>query len=221
MTTQHLRPQLQLALDHTRLDAALATTALLHPHVDIIEAGTILCISEGIQAVKTLRQLYPHHTLVADLKVADAGATLAQQAFSAGANWMTVICAAPLATMSAALAVAKQHDGDIQIELFGHWTLNDAKNWRDLGITQAIYHRGRDAQASGQSWSQADLERMQALSDLGIELSVTGGITPADLPLFHTIAVRAFIVGRALSEAKHPVATATAFHHAIDAIWGK
>lgn len=134
---------------------------------------------------------------------------------------MTVICAAPLATMATALDVAKQYGGDIQIELFGHWTLQDAKNWRDLGLKQAIYHRGRDAQASGQNWGQADLERMQALSDLGIELSVTGGITPADLPLFHSIAVRAFIVGRALSEAVQPVAVATAFHHAIDATWGK
>ncbi|CRY53659.1 3-keto-L-gulonate-6-phosphate decarboxylase sgbH [Yersinia intermedia] len=221
MKTPHARPQLQLALDHTSLDAALATTAQLHPHVDIIEAGTILCISEGIQAVRAMRKLYPQHTLVADLKVADAGATLAQLAFSAGANWMTVICAAPLATMDTALDVAKQYGGDIQIELFGHWTLQDAKNWRDLGLKQAIYHRGRDAQASGQNWGQADLERMQALSDLGIELSVTGGITPADLPLFHSIAVRAFIVGRALSEAEQPVAVATAFHHAIDATWGK
>ncbi|VTR26919.1 L-ribulose-5-phosphate 3-epimerase ulaE [Serratia fonticola] len=36
---------------------------------------------------------------------------------------------------------------------------------------------------------------MKALSDLGIELSVTGGIVPADLPLFKDIAVTAFIAG--------------------------
>ena len=38
---------------------------------------------------------------------------------------------------------------------------------------------------------------MKALSDLGIELWVTGDITPADLPLFKEIAVTAFIAGRA------------------------
>ncbi|MFC0226368.1 3-keto-L-gulonate-6-phosphate decarboxylase UlaD [Serratia aquatilis] len=216
MTT---KPRLQLALDHTRLDAALLTVERLHPHVDIIEAGTILCISAGIQAVGTLRERCPQHTLVADLKVADAGTTLAEQAFSQGANWMTVICAAPLATMAAALEVAERYQGEIQIELFGRWTLEDAKAWRALGIKQAIYHRGRDAQASGQTWGQQDLDTMKALSDLGIELSITGGITPPDLPLFKQIAVTAFIAGRALAEAADPVAAARQFHSAINEIW--
>ncbi len=61
-----IKPRLQLALDHTRLDAALHTVDRLHPYVDIIEAGTILCISAGIQAVSTLRERCPQHTLVAD-----------------------------------------------------------------------------------------------------------------------------------------------------------
>lgn len=50
---------------------------------------------------------------------------------------------------------------------------------------------------------------MKALSDLGIELSVTGGITPADLSLFKEIAVIAFIAGRALAEAGDPPAAAS------------
>ncbi|MFT2162168.1 orotidine 5'-phosphate decarboxylase / HUMPS family protein, partial [Pseudomonas putida] len=91
--------------DQTRLDTALRTAETLSPHVDIIEAGTILCISAGIQAVSALRERCPQHTLVADLKVADAGATLAEQAFGQGADWMTVICAAPLATMASAREV--------------------------------------------------------------------------------------------------------------------
>lgn len=214
-----IKPRLQLALDHTRLAAALQTVDRLHPHVDIIEAGTILCISAGIQAVSALRERCPQHTLVADLKVADAGGTLAEQAFSQGANWMTVICAAPLATMASALEVAERYRGEIQIELFGRWTLEDAKDWHGLGIKQAIYHRGRDAQASGQTWGQQDLDTMKALSDLGIELSITGGITPTDLPLFKDIAVTAFIAGRALAETADPVLAARQFHTAIDDIW--
>lgn len=43
------------------------------------------------------------------------------------------------------------------------------------------------------------LTRMKALSDIGLELSITGGITPADLPLFRDINVKAFIAGRALA----------------------
>ncbi|TDS69052.1 3-keto-L-gulonate 6-phosphate decarboxylase [Pantoea sp. PNA 14-12] len=213
-------PLLQLALDHTRLDAALTTARQLHPHVDIIEAGTLLCLSCGVEAVRHLRQQHPEKTLVADYKVADAGGTLAEMAFAAGANWMTVICAAPLATFASALAVAQQYQGDIQIELFGNWTLDDARQWRKLGLTQAIYHRGRDAQASGQQWNQHDLDTMKALSDLGFALSVTGGITPDDLSQFRDIDVKAFIAGRALSDGENGIACATAFHRAIGRHWG-
>lgn len=74
------RPLLQLALDHTNLQAALHDVALLQDHVDIVEAGTILCLTEGLGAVKALRAQCPDKIIVADWKVADAGETLAQQA---------------------------------------------------------------------------------------------------------------------------------------------
>jgi 3-dehydro-L-gulonate-6-phosphate decarboxylase len=146
------RPLLQLALDHTSLQAAQRDVALLQDHVDIVEAGTILCLTEGLNAVTALRAQCPQKIIVADWKVADAGETLAQQAFGAGANWMTIICAAPLATVEKGHAVAQACGGEIQMELFGNWTLDDARAWYRTGVHQAIYHRGRDAQASGQQW---------------------------------------------------------------------
>lgn len=215
------RPLLQLALDHTRLADAQRDVSLLKNHVDIVEAGTILCLTEGLNAVKALREQCPEKVIVADWKVADAGETLAQQAFDAGANWMTIICAAPLATIEKGHAVALARGGEIQIELFGNWTLNDARDWYRVGVRQAIYHRGRDAQASGQQWGEVDLARMKALSDIGLELSITGGITPADLPLFKDIRVKAFIAGRALAGASDPAQVAAEFHAQIQSIWGE
>ena len=214
------RPLLQLALDHTGLRAALQDVALLHADVDIIEAGTILCLCEGINAVKALRQYCPEQLIVADWKVADAGETLVRQALSAGANWMTIICAAPLATMTKGHKTAAELGGEIQIELFGQWTWEDARQWHRTGIRQVIYHRGRDAQASGQQWGEADLAKMKQLSDIGLALSVTGGLTPDDLPLFRDINVKAFIAGRALSEAADPQMVARQFQQQITALWG-
>lgn len=214
------RPLLQLALDHSSLEDAQRDVTLLKDSVDIVEAGTILCLNEGLGAVKALREQCPNKIIVADWKVADAGETLAQQAFGAGANWMTIICAAPLATVEKGHAMAQRCGGEIQIELFGNWTLDDARDWHRIGVRQAIYHRGRDAQASGQQWGEADLARMKALSDIGLELSITGGITPADLPLFKDIRVKAFIARRALAGAANPVQVAGDFHAQIDAIWG-
>ncbi len=109
------RPLLQLALDHSSLEDAQRDVTLLKDSVDIVEAGTILCLNEGLGAVKALREQCPDKIIVADWKVADAGETLAQQAFGAGANWMTIICAAPLATVEKGHAMAQRCGGEIQI----------------------------------------------------------------------------------------------------------
>ncbi len=67
------RPLLQLALDHSSLEAAQRDVTLLKDSVDIVEAGTILCLNEGLGAVKALREQCPDKIIVADWKVADAG----------------------------------------------------------------------------------------------------------------------------------------------------
>lgn len=213
-------PYLQVALDNLSLESALDSTRVLAPHVDVIEAGTILCYAAGApHAVKVLRSLYPDSIIVADLKVADAGAVLADMVFSAGADWMTVICSAPLATMEKAQESAVRFGGEVQIELYGNWTLEDAKDWRRLGIKQAIYHRGRDAQAAGQTWSDADIDKARSLCDLGFEVSMTGGLEVSDIRLFEGLTVKSFIVGRTLRDCPDPAGMAAAFKAEFVKYW--
>lgn len=118
------QPFLQLALDHSSLEAAQRDVTLLKDSVDIVEAGTILCLNEGLGAVRALREQCPNKIIVADWKVADAGETLAQQAFSAGANWMTIICAAPLATVEKGHAMAQRYGVKFRLNYSatGRWT---------------------------------------------------------------------------------------------------
>ncbi|SUO93586.1 3-keto-L-gulonate-6-phosphate decarboxylase UlaD [Suttonella ornithocola] len=214
-----MKPLLQIALDQSRLDKALEVADIAAPNVDIIEAGTILCLAEGRKAVETLRERYPNHILVADYKTADAGSTLAEIAFDAGADWFTVMCAASLATIEKAHEVAVARGKEVQIELFGNWTLEDAKAWANMGVKQAIYHRSRDAQASGQKWGEKDLNLLRELSAIGLELSITGGIVPEEIGIFKDINAKCFIAGRALADKETGAATAKAFHASIDEYW--
>jgi 3-dehydro-L-gulonate-6-phosphate decarboxylase len=196
------KPMIQIALDQTDLISALKVANRVASYVDVIEVGTILAFAEGMQAVRQLRQNHPDHILVCDMKTTDGGAILAELAFSAGADWITVSAAAHIATVAACKKVADQFNGEIQIELYGHWTMDDAKSWRDIGIKQAIYHRSRDAELAGIGWTEQDLDKMEMLSDLGFELSITGGITSDDIPLFAGIKTKTFIAGRALAGEK-------------------
>ncbi|MFC0309475.1 3-keto-L-gulonate-6-phosphate decarboxylase UlaD [Gallibacterium trehalosifermentans] len=202
------KPLLQIALDSLTLEKAVADAKQTESLVDIIEVGTILACAEGMKAVSVLRALHPNHIIVCDLKTTDGGAILAKMAFEAGADWLTVSAAAHPATKAACKKVADEFNQthpelkvkkEIQIEIYGNWTLEDAKQWVALGIEQAIYHRSRDAELAGNGWTEDDIENMKALEALGLKLSITGGIIPEDIYLFAEIKqAKAFIAGRAL-----------------------
>lgn len=91
-------PMLQVALDNQTMDSAYETTRLIAEEVDIIEVGTILCVGEGVRAVRDLKALYPHKIVLADAKIADAGKILSRMCFEANADWVTVICCADINT---------------------------------------------------------------------------------------------------------------------------
>ena len=208
------RPNLQIALDHNRLEDALADCMKVGEIVDIIEVGTILCLQEGQKAIRCLKRMFPNKT-VADTKCADAGGTVARNVAQAGADFMTVICCATLPTMAA----AQKEVRELQVELYGDWTMQQARQWRELGINQVIYHQSRDALLAGGSWGEKDLNKVQELIDLGFEVSVTGGLTVETLELFQTMAVATFIAGRGITESKNPEQAAKDFQKKIDQIW--
>ncbi|MCA4012091.1 3-keto-L-gulonate-6-phosphate decarboxylase UlaD [Vibrio vulnificus] len=212
------KPMIQIALDQTNLTDAIAVVSNVHSYVDVIEVGTILAFAEGMNAVSTLRENHPDHILVCDMKTTDGGAILARMAFEAGADWITVSAAAHIATIEACKKVADEFNGEIQIEIYGNWTMQDAQAWVDLGITQAIYHRSRDAELAGVGWTEADLNKMRQLSQLGLELSITGGIVPEDIYLFEGIKAKTFIAGRALA-GEQGQQTAEALKAQINRYW--
>ena len=67
---------LQLALDFVDLHRAVNVAQLAVPAgVDWVEAGTPLIKSEGLDAVRELKRLFPDKVIVADMKIMDAGRT--------------------------------------------------------------------------------------------------------------------------------------------------
>lgn len=208
-------PKLQVALDNNTLEDALRTLSALGNEVDILEIGTILCLTEGMKAVKCIRALYPEKTILADTKCADAGKTVAQNCKDAGANWMTVICSATLPTMEAANEVMDE----LQVELYGDWTFEDAKNWKKIGLQQVVYHQSRDALLSGGSWGDEDLKKIKKLISMGFKVSVTGGLNYETLDLFSGLDIYCFIAGRSLRDADNPKEEARRWKEKIKNIW--
>ncbi|MDR0270492.1 3-keto-L-gulonate-6-phosphate decarboxylase UlaD [Paenibacillus sp.] len=209
-------PNLQIALDNSILSEALSSVLAVGHEVDIIEAGTILCLAEGMEAVRCLRALYPEKIILADTKCADAGGTVARNCADAGADWMTVICSATIPTMKAAMKEVR----DLQVELYGDWTFEHALAWKEAGLSQVIYHQSRDALLAGETWGEKDLNKIRKLVEMGFKVSVTGGLEVDTLALFKGIDVYTFIAGRGIREAADPAQAAREFKAEIARIWG-
>lgn len=209
-------PKLQVALDNNTIESALESIKACGDVVDVIEAGTILCLADGMKAVRCLRALFPNKELIADTKCADAGGTVAKNCKDAGADIMTVICSATIPTMKA----AKKEIDTLQVELYGDWTYEHAQQWLDAGIDQAIYHQSRDALLSGETWGEKDLNKVKKLIDMGFKVSVTGGLSKETLELFKGIDVYTFITGRGITAAPDQRQAALEFKAEIERIWG-
>jgi 3-dehydro-L-gulonate-6-phosphate decarboxylase len=215
------QPKLQLALDTFTLPAALATLQKTHEFIDVIECGTILCLSEGMHAVRAVKALFPDKPVLADVRIAEAGSIISKMCFDAGADWVSVVSGAAPASAEVVLKEAKARDRDMQIELSDGWTWQQVEHWRDLGVEQIITKRSRDAEARGElSWQERDFEVIHKLHAMGYKVSVAGSVTAEDLVKFAGVPVYIFIVGRAIAGATDPAAAAKAFQAAIRNSYG-
>lgn len=220
INTQLERPRLQIALDTTDMPSALRPLNAAIDQVDVIECGTILIIAEGLRAVREIRALYPNKTILADVRIAEAGALIARNCFEAGANWVSVVAGASMTTVEQVVKVANEFGGEVQIELGEHYDADQAREWKRLGAKHVIVHRSRDAEVAGTlKWGEDDVERIKELHDMGFTVTITGGVNAADLPFFEGSPVGVVISGRGIVKADDPLAVATELKNTINTVW--
>lgn len=214
------RPQLQIALDTFDMPSALRPLNAAISQVDVIECGTVLIIAEGLRAVREIRALYPNKTILADVRIAEAGAVISRACFEAGASWVSVVAGASMTTVEQVVKVAQEFGGEVQIELGETYDPGQAREWRRLGATQVIVHRSRDAEAAGKlTWGENDKDRIRQLHKMGFKVTVTGGVTAKDLPFFQGVPVGVVISGRGIVKADDPLAAATELRETIGRVW--
>ncbi|MGA9173277.1 MAG: orotidine 5'-phosphate decarboxylase / HUMPS family protein, partial [Thermoactinomyces sp.] len=99
--------KLQLALDRLTVSEAIKIADQVKAEVDWIEVGTSLIKEYGMSSVKALREAFPDHIIVADMKTFDNAAYEMEICFAAGADVATVMGAAPVETIELCFNVAK------------------------------------------------------------------------------------------------------------------
>jgi 3-dehydro-L-gulonate-6-phosphate decarboxylase len=214
-------PLLQCAMDYISLPPALAMSLKVAPEVDIIEIGTPLCKAAGLEAIRSIREVLPDILILADFKSPDVGGLEAKMAFDAGADMMTVIGGAALATVESALEAARVAGKEMLMELTGvRDIVARAKEWRQIGVERMVYHRGWDEQTFNRQWVEEDRTTVRQLIDMGFKITVTGGITKNTLAFFQPLDVSVVICGRGIREAADPRQAAHEFRAEMQRLWG-
>jgi len=207
--------KLQVALDFVELSRALAVAeAAVAAGADVVEAGTPLIKSEGLDAVRRLRAAFPETLIVADMKTMDAGRIEAESAAKAGANILTVLGAAGETTIRECVEAGKHYGLEVAVDLLG---LADpvafAKSARELGVTWLDVHCAIDAQMTGAD-PLALLKDVRAATDL--TLAVAGGINSETAADAVKAGADVIIVGGAITKAVDPTAATKDIRKAID-----
>ena len=172
------RPRVQLSLDLTSLDEALATAEIgVRAGVDWLEAGTPLILAEGLRAVRALRDRFPSHPIVADLKTMDAGYLEAEMMLRAGAAFVVVMAVAHERTVREAVRAGRECHGRVMADLMLHPDKPGmARRLEQWGVDVIIVHTGYDERHHDPSRSPlADLAAVRAA--VRVPLQAVGGLS--------------------------------------------
>ena len=207
-------PVLQVALDFVNLAQALrAADEAVAGGATWVEAGTPLIKSEGMGAVRALKQRFPDLTIVADLKIMDAGRTEVEVATKAGADVVTVLGVASDETIAECVEAGQNYDALVQVDLIG---CEDqparARRAQELGAAIVGIHTAIDEQMVGAS----PMEVIGAVREaVEIRVAVAGGINSETAPEAVKAGADIVIVGGAIIKAPDATSAARTIVEAI------
>ena len=154
--------KLQIALDAITLEKAVELVQEARDYVDILEIGTPMVIEYGMLAVRTMRENFPEKEILADLKIMDGGKYEANQAFNAGADYITVLGVTDNLTIKGCVEAANECGKEIVVDMICVDDLaGRVKELEALGAHGVAVHVGVDQQASGRT-PLDDLKVMKA-----------------------------------------------------------
>ena len=208
--------KLQVALDFIELPRAMKVAeAAVAGGADYLEAGTPLIKSEGLDAVRKLRDAFPDKTIVADMKTMDAGKIEAEAAANAGATVMTVLGSAPESTIRECVEVGRHFGIQVAVDLLGVADpLEFAKRAGELGVAWLDVHCAIDAQMQGAD-PMGLLKQVRQATPL--TLAVAGGLNSETVGLAAEAGADVVIVGGAIAKAIDVRKATADIRKAIDA----
>lgn len=197
--------KLQVALDLLTIEDAKNMLEKVGKYVDIIELGTPLMVSEGANAIREIKPLYPNKTVFADIKIMDGGSIMADIAFKNGADMVSVLAQANDATIKDVIETAKKYNAKVLVDMCAVKNIEQrASEIAPWGPDYICVHVGYDIQNTG-----ADpVEEVKKLAGIPCEKAAAGGIKLSTFESACQSDIDDIIVGGGLFNAEEPEAVA-------------
>ncbi len=194
-------PKLQVALDLMNLKRAVRIAEeAVDGGVDWIEVGTPLIKSEGMDAIRRLREEFPDKTLVADMKTMDVGGVEVEMAAKAGADIIGILGAADDETLKEGIRAARNYDSEVFADLIRvEDQVKRAEEVTELGVDYIGVHIGIDAQMRGDDPAEL-VEKVSGATPLPV--AAAGGLNSESAPEMVERGAKIIIVGGAIIKAK-------------------
>jgi 3-hexulose-6-phosphate synthase len=173
-----MKPIVQISLDLTNIKEALEMAEIaVGAGVDWIEAGTPLILGEGLHAVASLRERFPNHPIVADLKTMDGGYLEAEMMAKAGATHVVVMGVAHPATIRAVVRAAKDYDIKVMGDIMAAADkVACARLLEENGVDYIIVHTGFDERGEDPTKSPFD-DLENVVNAVSIPVQAVGGLS--------------------------------------------
>lgn len=216
-----MAPKIQMAMDTLDINHALELARLASPYVDIIEAGTPLIKSVGMEIVRKLRAAYPDKIILADLKTSDVGAYEANMAFEAGADVVTTQGITTFATIIEVQREADKWKRRAEVDMTGVRDVTTrAREVKDGGVSLVLYHRSIDEECTeGALWDECAVQTVRTMCEMGLDVAIAGGVNLNVLPLLKGVPLYAIVIGRGITSQPDPAAAARAVFECVQEIW--
>ncbi|MDR4509260.1 MAG: orotidine 5'-phosphate decarboxylase [Candidatus Brocadiaceae bacterium] len=191
----------QVALDFVDMQRAVKVAEeAMAGGADWLEIGTPLIKSEGMDAVRHFRKLFPTVTLVADMKTMDAGRMEVEMAAKAGANIASVMGDAPRSTIRECIRAGKNYGIKICVDFLDTDKAKDCiADIEEWGADYLGIHTAIDDQMQGET-PFIELQSICGVSK--IPVVVAGGINSENVMDAASAGVSVIIVGGYISKSK-------------------
>ena len=207
--------KLQVAFDLQSSDEVLNFIERNGDLIDIIEIGTPLIMKEGLNSVQKIKNKFPKQTVLADLKIMDAGLLEAQIGFEAGADIITVLGLASIKTLNGVKQTAVKNGKKVMVDMINH--PYPEKKWDELmnmEMDLCCLHTANDNAQDGET-PLNDLNSFYSLHG-GKNIAVAGGIIPDMIRKINSFHPEIVIVGGYIANSRNHRDALVEIHQAMD-----